>query len=142
MTSRARTSWRRGAPVTDRRSTTSAPGTEISLNEVAEMLLRVMGVVAPARVRAGAQRQSACRGGSPTRGGREQEIGFQAVVPFEDGLRAGWSTGGEAARRESRGARHEQPEAIARSGHAAGRRGRCSARRARARFSGRSRRAG
>lgn len=72
-------------PVTDRTYNVGT-GTEISLNEVAEALLRIMGSslpieYAPARSVNPVPRRLAdtwCA---------QHEIGFHAIVPFEDGLR-------------------------------------------------------
>ena len=62
-------------------------GTEVSLKEVAGLLSRVMGGTSAHRCMRRRARSIRCRAGWPTRGWPAQELGFQAAVSFEDGLR-------------------------------------------------------
>ena len=87
------------APVTDRVYNVGT-GTEVSLKEVAEVLQRVMGVSLPIEYAPARSVNPVPRRLADTWLAK-QEIGFEATVSFEDGLRAlvGWW---EQARRDNR----------------------------------------
>jgi UDP-glucose 4-epimerase len=74
-----------GVPVTDRTYNVGT-GTEISLNEVAEALLRIMGSTLPIEYAPARSVNPVPRRLADT-WRAQHEIGFHAIVPFEDGLR-------------------------------------------------------
>ena len=98
-----------------------ASGTETSLLELAQALLRVMGSDL-GRVRARARGQRRHRAGWPTRAARE-ELGFEAEVDLEEGLAGSSSGGGRARRRLTQPTRPLARAARWRSRHAAALRG-------------------
>lgn len=73
------------APVTDRVYNVGT-GTEISLEELAELLLRTMGSSAPIEYAAARRVNPVPRRVADTWRAQD-EIGFQAIVPFEHGLK-------------------------------------------------------
>ena len=101
-TSPARTCSRRESDLTDVVFNV-ASGTETSLLELAQMLLRVMGSDLRGRARPRARASTASPAGWPTRALAREQLGFEAEVDLEEGLTrlVEWWRGG-ARRRPTR----------------------------------------